>query len=250
MSYLEFHLFFLLPPIILLATVARPTRQDLLIVLAISAIALSYTTPWDNYLVYREVWAYGDGRVIGTIGYVPIEEYAFFVLQPLLTGLAYLAISKRSERNRPSTHFAHSGSAAKRNRRAVLRYGGAAAGLALTAVGVAALSAPRTLYLGLILTWSGPVAAGQWFLYGDRFLNRDWLTAILLPTFYLWIADRVALAQDIWSISDVYTVGLEPFGLPVEEALFFLMTNVLVVQGVMMFRGVSAPDPYSPRKCS
>lgn len=235
MSYLIFHVIFLLPPIAVLGAIVRPRGRDLGILLGISAIALIYTTPWDNYLVYRGVWTYGAGRVIGTIGYVPIEEYLFFVLQPLLSGLTYLAIAGHNVAGQPSAGILSNLTA--QHRRTVPRYVGASTGLALTAVGIIALSTPSSVYLGLILAWSGPVVAGQWFLYGDRFLSRAWLAAILLPTIYLWIADRVALGQGIWSISDEYTLGLDPLGLPFEEALFFLITNVLVVQGVMMLRG-------------
>ena len=51
-------------------------------------IALVYTTPWDNYLVATNVWWYDPALVTGiTIGWVPIEEYTFFLLQPILAGL-------------------------------------------------------------------------------------------------------------------------------------------------------------------
>jgi lycopene cyclase domain-containing protein len=51
-------------------------------------IALVYTTPWDNYLVATNVWWYDPELVTGiVIGWVPIEEYTFFILQPILGGL-------------------------------------------------------------------------------------------------------------------------------------------------------------------
>jgi len=38
------------------------------------------------------------GRVVGTIGYVPVEEYLFFLLQPILTGLwLYWLLPRTSE---------------------------------------------------------------------------------------------------------------------------------------------------------
>jgi lycopene beta-cyclase len=53
----------------------------------VALIALVYTTPWDNYLVATGVWHYDPKLVLNiTIGYVPIEEYSFFVLQTFLTG--------------------------------------------------------------------------------------------------------------------------------------------------------------------
>lgn len=51
-------------------------------------IALIYTTPWDNYLVASGVWFYDPARVWNIIlGWVPLEEYIFFILQTILTGL-------------------------------------------------------------------------------------------------------------------------------------------------------------------
>src|SRR3990172_9405035 len=51
-------------------------------------LAVLYTTPWDNYLVATGVWYYNPDLVTGiVIGYVPIEEYTFFVLETFLPGL-------------------------------------------------------------------------------------------------------------------------------------------------------------------
>ena len=222
MSYLVFHFIFIVPAIVVLAVLARPDRRDLLIIGGMALIALIYTTPWDNYLVYRGVWSYGADRVLGTIGYVPVEEYLFFILQPVMTGLAYILVDRHSRSRGGDT---------KRP-----RIVGACAGLVIAGVGALALKSDPTFYLGLILVWSGPVIAGQWCLRGDAFLTRACLFGIFLPTIYLWIADRVAIASGIWSISDEYTIGFEPLGLPIEEAVFFLMTNVLVVQGIILFR--------------
>jgi lycopene cyclase domain-containing protein len=55
-----------------------------------------------------------------------------------------------------------------------------------------------------------------------------------LPTLYLWIADTVAIRSGIWTISSKYTIGVSPFGLPLEEATFFLFTNFLVVKGILL----------------
>lgn len=236
MTYLAFHLVFLLPPILILAALVRPSKRDAAILGGISVIAVVYTTPWDNFLVSQAVWTYGPDRIVGTIGYVPIEEYLFFILQPLLTGLFYLAVAQRLDDHAPPNERRGERAAVWPARSAV-HLTGAVAGLVLTAVGAVALTAEHSFYLGLILVWSGPVVAGQWYLSGPRFLTRGWAAGIIIPSIYLWIADRIAIGSGIWEISDIYTLGIEPFGLPVEEALFFLMTNVLVVQGVIMLRG-------------
>lgn len=242
MTYLAFHAFFILPPIVLLAFVVASLdsvrRRDIGIVLLLSAIALVYTTAWDNYLIYKNVWSYGPDRVLGTIGYVPIEEYLFFIFQPLLSGLwlLWMLHLQKPERMRSNVR--------------TIRRLGAAVGLSLTVIGGICLMAEESLYMGLILVWAGPVVSGQWFLAGETFLNRACLIGIAAPTVYLWIADRFALNSGIWSISDRYTVGWDVFGLPVEEALFFLITNVLVVQGILMFHPLRSASERRPLSTS
>jgi hypothetical protein len=46
---------------------------------------------------------------------------------------------------------------------------------------------------------------------------------------------RVAIELGIWVISKSYTTGYAVAGLPIEEALFFLVTNVFAVQGVVLY---------------
>lgn len=239
MSYATFHLVFILPPIVLLMLGAATRKGGLekgalKALLAIQLVAFLYTTPWDNYLVYRGVWMYGSERVLGTIGYVPVEEYAFFLLQPLLTGLWYLHLRGRIP---PSP----SGDSRGFRRVAVVAWG------ALSLAGVLALLAPseRGLYFGLIAAWCGPVLAGMTWL-GHRHLwtdRRAVALGVAVPTLYLWIADRYAIADGIWDIAARFSLGIAPFGLPVEEALFFLVTNVMVVQGIAMLLPVHEPSP-------
>lgn len=51
-------------------------------------VALAYTTPWGNYLVATRGWYYDPAPVWNIVlGYVPLEEYLFFVLQTILGAL-------------------------------------------------------------------------------------------------------------------------------------------------------------------
>ncbi len=232
MTYLTFHLVFILPPIALLSvTQPRPLAgmsgwRPWAALPLVSLLALAYTTLWDNYLVYRGVWWYGAERVLFTIGYVPAEEYAFFVLQPILTGLVlYPFVARMPVRRVPQAGRVR---VAGTFVYAVL----AVAGAVLLVSGWA-----RGLYLGLILAWAGPVLAVLW-AYGGHAVwrrRRPAAAAVALSTAYLWIADRTAIALGIWDISDAYSLGWDPLGLPVEEATFFLLTNLLVVQGLILF---------------
>ena len=59
-------------------------------------LAVAYTTPWDNYLVATGVWYYNPELVTGIVlGYVPIEEYTFFVVETILAGLWWWFLARR-----------------------------------------------------------------------------------------------------------------------------------------------------------
>ena len=108
MTYFGFLLWFLIIPIILLLAVTIfDHRRGLQLppsmrafpaaaaVLLHALIALLYTTLWDNYLVASKVWWYDPALVTGiTIGWVPIEEYTFIALQPVLAILAALLVGR------------------------------------------------------------------------------------------------------------------------------------------------------------
>lgn len=231
MSYLTFHVVFLIPPIVgLLLTVRTPKEIDSglrggLALPLICLIALVYTTPWDNYLVARQIWWYGPDRVLGTIGYVPIEEYMFFIFQPLLTGLVlYHFLGRYGPTRRQSSQLA--------------AWIGATVFLLLTLLGALFLvnGHPKTLYLALIFIWAPPILAGMWLYDGKTLwaLRIPLVTSSLLPTIYLWGADTFAIHSKIWTISPEYTVGVAPWGLPLEEASFFFFTNLLVVHGILL----------------
>lgn len=227
MTYLQFHLLFILPPLaVLLAMNARAAhrgRWGWRYLLAICVIALVYTTPWDNYLVWRGVWGYGEDRVAATIGYVPVEEYLFFLLQPLLAGSFFYLADQR---------IASSPGTAPRRTVALLYLVGTVAGVWL-------LTTERGLYAGLILAWAAPVLLGQWYLAADSIWSRRGaiLAGVGIPTVYLWFADAVAIGSGIWEITEETRSGIQLGILPVEEMLFFLVTNILVVQGLALFLG-------------
>lgn len=222
MTYLEFHLFFLLPPLLLLLLWARPRPPRVWAYLLMPLIALLYTTPWDNYLVWRGVWGYPEGKVLLRLGYVPLEEYLFFLLQPLLTGALLFRLAQTPPPGGPG----------------LARVVGGGVWLLLAASGVILLAlGERFLYLGLILAYFAPVFVLQWAYGGDLLWawRRPLLLGVGLPTLYLWVADGWAILREgIWWIAPRYTLGLKAFGLPLEEMVFFLFTNLAVVQGLLL----------------
>ena len=59
---------------------------------------------------------------------------------------------------------------------------------------------------------------------------------IILSTAYLWIVDTIALHRGTWSIGSGTKLGVYLWpGLEVEEAVFFLVTNTMVVFGLCAF---------------
>ncbi|RJF69170.1 carotenoid biosynthesis protein [Deinococcus cavernae] len=238
MTYFQYHLIFIVPVLLVLAGLTLRRRGPLAGAFTprdswvraglwlMPLVAFVYTTPWDNYLVFRQVWTYPPERVLARIGYVPVEEYAFFILQSIIGGLFLFWLLRRSG--------VTPGVAA---RPALVRWGGAAFFMGLAFVGALCLRQEGTLYLGLILAWAMPVLAGQWAFGGDLVLGRARLywAAVLLPTVYLWLTDAFAIHQGIWHISERYTLGLKVGPLPLEEMLFFLVTNLLVVTGLLLF---------------
>ncbi|MCZ7668152.1 MAG: lycopene cyclase domain-containing protein [Chloroflexi bacterium] len=69
-------------------------------------IAVVYTTPWDNYLVATRVWWYDINLVTGfVIGWVPIEEYTFFIVQPIMTGVVAAVLDAAQQRPLPLASF-------------------------------------------------------------------------------------------------------------------------------------------------
>lgn len=90
-------------------------------------------------------------------------------------------------------------------------------------------------YIALELGWALPPIVLQW-LVGWRLLQRErpaWLLGILIATVYLALADSTALGI-VWTISPAKSLGIFVGNVPVEEVLFFLLTNSLVVQSVVL----------------
>ena len=232
-SYSHFHLLFTIPPMAFLLEVGRSRAPagyftaSFFWILALCAIASVYTTPWDNLLVYLGVWGYSPNRVLFEVGWVPIEEYAFFSIETLMVGGVWLSLFpsfdalKNPPVNSKKTYPLY-GSLVN------LVVGVLLAGLG--AFGVHLLNVPSGLYLGLILSWSTPVLLLQWSL-GARALRQhtfQWATCIALSFVYLCVVDRWAIIQGIWIINPRKTVPmiLDVY-LPLEEATFFLVTSTM-----------------------
>lgn len=95
----------------------------------------------------------------------------------------------------------------------------------------------RFTYLLLLLPWALPVIALHWWVGAEelRAHRRVLVIAVLVPTVYLAAADALAVAGGAWHISSGLTLGLRVGGWVFEETLFFLLTNIMVAQSVILF---------------
>jgi len=192
-------------------------------------LAVLYTTPWDNYLVATGVWYYNPDLVTGiVIGYVPIEEYTFFVVETILSGLWWWFLVRRL--SPPRKEF-------KPNK--FLVYLSACLLVLVWSIFTYLFfndNEPIT-YLSITLFWALPAILPQ-LLFGADILwhHRKFVAlAILVPATYLSLMDIIALKDTTWSISPAQTTGILFFGiLPLEEVVFFLITNMLITFGMTL----------------
>jgi lycopene cyclase domain-containing protein len=102
--------------------------------------------------------------------------------------------------------------------------------------------APGT-YLALILVWALLPIMLQVGFGGDiLWQHRRVLVLGLLPiTFFLAAADTLAIADGIWTIDPAQSLNWLIGGiLPLEEFLFFLITNILVLFGMTLFLSIES----------
>ena len=96
MTYLQYHFWFNLPALCLLLSLTRrrlrPAHWKAVALLGV--IVMAATTPWDNWAVYRGIWAFDASRVHmvtvplgGVMWRLPVEEYAFFLLETIEVAL-------------------------------------------------------------------------------------------------------------------------------------------------------------------
>ena len=245
MTYFGFLIIFLVVPILLLGGLLlrlrrtksrRPeghVRPAVIAIPLMVLIALAYTTPWDNYLVATGVWWYDPVLVSGIVfGWVPIEEYTFFVLQPILGGIWLLLLIHILPRPASSKPL--------KSRLRIITT--AATGLLwIGALVVLVVSWRPGTYLALELVWALPAIALQ-LAFGADILwryRRLVLYSIVPLTLYLSAADALAIRAGTWTIDPEQSLNLLIGGLlPLEEFVFFLLTNTLVFFGIILIWAV------------
>ncbi|CAG5177858.1 uncharacterized protein ALTATR162_LOCUS8413 [Alternaria atra] len=238
-DYALVHLKYTIPPAVGLTWLYRPffTKLDLYKVVYLILVAVLSTIPWDSYLIRTGIWSYPAHVIIGPkLLDIPLEEVFFFVVQTYNTSVLYLLLS------RPTFQpvYLSPERGASRRRWRFTKFAGQIFFSGVILWGWRCIQDDsKGTYTGLILIWAGPFLLMLWTL-AYQFILALPLTntalPIILPTLYLWIVDTLALRRGTWVINTGTKYGVHLWdGLEVEEALFFLVTNSLIVFGQLAF---------------
>ncbi len=243
MTYLMFLVLFVGLPIVLFLALNRRDQQHnrqqpqalhswppVRVIALLCLVAFVYTTPWDNYLVASGVWYYNPALVTGIVfGYVPLEEYLFFILLPIMTGLFLLWLHKRL----PFAPHPADNTRVRIWATAVTFIVWVLSVIALILTFTDARYKPLT-YLSLELSWALIPIMIQ-LAFGADILLRHWRTVLAgigLSTLYLSLTDTIAIGAGTWTIAPSQSLPWLIGGvLPIEELVFFGIVNTLVVIG-------------------
>ncbi|MFW9778224.1 MAG: lycopene cyclase domain-containing protein [Candidatus Heimdallarchaeota archaeon] len=250
LTYLDFLIYFIFLPFLgvflinLFESRRKKGKKQILLginpvvgLFILSAIALIYTTPWDNYLVATGVWFYELNQILGIIiGFVPVEEYTFFVVQPLLVGSIVIWGLNYYQ---PSSKQPKSGS--------LIRSIGFLTFFLpwILSLIIFILDFSNGTYLALIIVWFFPpilfqLGFGADILWRHRKLV---LPAILIPSLYLSVVDAYAIFNGVWTIAPATSLGILIGGvLPLEELIFFFVTDILIVFGFILLMDVHSQE--------
>ncbi|ROV96705.1 hypothetical protein VSDG_05628 [Cytospora chrysosperma] len=231
-DYALVHLKYTIPLAAVLTLVSHPllTRRHWYQNAILITIAVVATIPWDSYLIRHNVWSYPPDAIIGlTFWSIPAEELFFFVIQTYNTCLLYQLLNKPLLQAEYLLSSSWVAPGLYRLVQVVIL------DLALVGFLMVSYGGPGT-YMGLILTWVCPFALFTWSIGGLFMITLPRTSTVIpiaLPTLYLWAVDEMALGRGTWAIESGTKLGLTVWGsLDVEEAVFFLATNVLIVFGL------------------
>lgn len=233
MSYFRFHLIFNLPVLIVLAIANAwaPWSPGELIAAGWVLLAVTvFTTPWDNLAAKWGIWGFPREKYSVRLGYLPLEEYAFFWLQSLNVMLAVRALLSFGWLT---------GQDAVLDTWTLYCLGGSLVPWAFIAWQLRRLrrmAGPRVNY-AIHLAWFLPVIYFQWVLAPQLFLGHAGLLALVTVAFgaYYTLADIVAVKGGTWFFDETQITGVKLAGiLPWEEIAFFFLTSLLVAQSFLL----------------
>ena len=241
MKYFEFLILFTVIPSALLIYLLRNYLQKTFVycLLTVSLIAFIATSAWDNYAVYSGIWMFPKEKTLGIyLYYVPVEEYLFFFLQTYATGLFqiyYFFKFYKQDKNDNSD----SGNTILNVTLmpALLLFFFKYIGGNIIQEEILKLPFGRWNYLFHLFSWAGLFIIIQ-YIFGYKKIKKH-LKLIFIPSIFMTIffslADSVSIGNGIWGFDPAQTIGTKIGNVPLEEILFFFLTNVLITEAMILF---------------
>jgi lycopene cyclase domain-containing protein len=191
-----------------------------------------FTTPWDNLAVKWGIWGFPREKYSFRLSYLPVEEYAFFLLQSVNVMLAIRALFRFHPRwlLRIAVPFSHT---------TWILIGFSAVAWVVVAAQLFEFrrKAGSRINYALHLAWFLPVIYLQWLLAPRLFLGHGGLLILVTCAFgiYYTLADWVAVKARLWFFDEKQITGGKVGGiLPWEEMAFFFLTSLLVAQSYLL----------------
>jgi lycopene cyclase domain-containing protein len=235
MTYLRFHLIFNLPLLVVLAAITGPLpwfggefTSAGLVLLAV----MIFTSPWDNLAAKWGIWGFPREKYSLRIGYLPVEEYAFFILQSVNVMLAMRALF----------HFVpdwQTGQETPIGKDAFICLVASIVPWLFILIQMRWLrrkGGPCVNY-AIHLAWFLPVIYTQWVLAPFLFLAHARMLSVIMLGFgvYYTLADLAAVSSGTWYFDEKQITGVKLAGLlPWEEIAFFFLTSLLVAQSYLL----------------
>ena len=235
MTYLRFHLIFNLPLLIVLAALTGPVHWDQGEVMAfglVLAAVVIFTTPWDNLAAKWGIWGFPREKYSARMGYLPVEEYAFFLLQSANVMLALRAFFYFFPNWQTGQETIIGPWTLVFLAVSVVPW----IFIALQLRWLRSKSGPCVNY-AVHLCWFLPVIYAQWVLAPLLFGAHAILLALLTLAFgvYYTLADVAAVRAGTWFFDEKQITGVKLAGiLPWEEIAFFFLTSLLVAQSYLL----------------
>lgn len=213
----------------------------------VSVIAFIATSAWDNYAVYSGIWFFPAEKTLGKyLYYVPLEEYAFFFLQTFTTGLVQILYLEKIYKYKKNETQEIAAKTLYSFIFPLIFCGEIINFYQLKTEEVIKLPFGEWNYLFHLFSWAGTFILIQ-FIFGRKKLKGK-LKLIVVPalimTVYFSLADAVSIGNGIWNFDPLQTTGAKIGNVPLEEILFFLLTNLLITEAVVLF----LPEKYLNRK--
>jgi len=234
MTYFRFHVLFNLPVLLVLGGINLlvPVQPGESFALGLVLLAvLIFTTPWDNYAAACGIWGFPTGRYSFKIGYLPLEEYLFFLLQSLNVILAERFLTRRFQ------FFQNACSTPLHQEQFMMLFSFIVVWFAWGFYWLKNPGPRAHHYMRHLLFWFLPVIFIQYIIAGFLISSHSALLLLLTLAFgtYYTATDIIAVRAGTWFIDGQQTTGFKLFGiLPWEEAVFFYLTSLLVAQSYLL----------------